>query len=154
MIYNVILQRIMAKIEKAYDYIEHTADTGIIASGKTLEQVFVNCALGMLNLITDLESIGNTVTKEVLVNAGDNNFETLLIEWLNELLYIYDVDRTVFSTFDIISLNRGSLSARCSGEKIDHSRHIIKTEIKAATYHMLSITKTNGLYRAQVIFDI
>ncbi len=144
----------MVKANRAYDYIEHTADTGVIARGKTMEEIFIRCALGMLNIVTDLKKIDNSVKKEILVHAGDNNFETLLIEWLNELLFILDVDHIVFSNFDVISLSPGSLEVKCSGEHIDPARHIIKTEIKAATYHMLAITQTAGIYRAQVIFDI
>ncbi len=134
-----------------FELMEHTADIGIIAYGKNLKQLFANTARGLFSLITELESIRDSVKRMVKVTA--TNKEGLLFEWLNELIYLFDKFNMVFCRFDIIALNDTELQAIVYGEKIKPTRHIIKRGVKAATYHMLGIEHENG-YKAQVIFDI
>jgi SHS2 domain-containing protein len=136
---------------KSFEIFDHTADTGIIAYGKHLKHAFENAALGMFSLITDLEGIENDRTRKIDINAPDR--ESLLVSWLNELIYLFDVENLIFSKFDIISLDDKALSAIVHGEKVDRSRHEIRTGIKAATYHMLKIDE-NDICRVQVLFDI
>ena len=134
-----------------FEVLEHTADTGIIAYGADLKQAFANAAIGLFSLIVDLGSVRETLELQVEVNAPDT--ESLLVEWLNELIYIFDVDNLLFKRFEIIELEAGRLRARAYGEKVETERHEIKLGVKAATYHMLRIEKNNG-YKLQVIFDI
>ena len=134
-----------------FEILDHTADTGIIAYGENLGKAFENTALGMFSLITELKNIKKDQTRKINVSATDR--DNLLINWLNELIYLFDVDNLVFSNFDIIRLTDTTISATAYGEKVDLSRHEIKTGIKAATYHMLKIEENDGC-RVQVLFDL
>ncbi len=138
-------------MDKRFEILDHTADTGIIAYGDDLKAAFENAALGMFSLVTDLNSIENNQTRKVNINSSD--CESLLVSWLNELIYLFDVENIIFSKFDIILLEKDTLSAIVYGEKVDLSRHEIKTGIKAATYHMLEV-KEKDKCRVQVLFDI
>ncbi len=138
-------------MDKKFEIFDHTADTGVIAYGDDLKEAFENAAAGMFSLITDLNSIENNQTRKIDIDSTD--YENLLVNWLNELIYLFDVENIIFNRFDIIRLDDNALSAVVSGEKVDLSRHEIRIGIKAATYHMLKIEK-NGLYKVQVIFDI
>ena len=140
------------RVEKAFEVIEHTADIGIVAYGVDIDQVFSNAALGLFNLITDLDAIKENVQRDLELSSQDN--ENLLVEWLNELLYMFDVEHIVFKRFEVDKLDDCQLKARCFGEKINLQRDKIKREIKAATYHMLAIVKEDNIYKAKVIFDI
>ena len=135
---------------KRFDIIEHTADSGITAYGTDLEEAFANAAYAMFTLIADLENVREEVCRQIEVQAEDR--ESLVIVWLNELLYIFDVERTVFRRFEITQLSETSVKAECYGEPINQSRHGLKAGVKAATYHMLKIEKGNG-YSIQVILD-
>jgi SHS2 domain-containing protein len=73
---------------------------------------------------------------------------------LNELLYLFEVEHMIFKRFEITLLSPTQLTARCHGEKLDLGRHSLKREVKAATYHMLSINGEHTTYTARVIFDI
>lgn len=136
---------------KRFDVIEHTADTGIIAYGTDLGEAFANAAYAMFSLIADLEKVEEDVCRQVELEAED--MEGLLISWLNELLYIFDVEGTVFRRFEVTQLGETGLKAEAYGEQLDRLRHSLKAGVKAATYHMLKIEQTNG-YSVQVIFDI
>jgi SHS2 domain-containing protein len=138
-------------MEKDFEILNHTADVGIIAYGADLRQAFANAAKGLFSLITELDDVEEVLHRDVGLTATDE--ESLLVEWLNELVYQFDTEGIVFKRFDIIQLNSTHLKARSYGEKIDSSRHKLKIGVKAATYHMLKVEKNNGC-RVQVLFDI
>ena len=136
-----------------FELIDHTADIGITAYGKDLKEIFAGSAYAMFSLTADLDNVEENTHCEIEVTATDK--ESLLISWLNELLYVYEVEHMLFKRFDIVHLDKNRLKAKAFGEKIDSARHGLKTDIKAATYHMLKIEKmANGNFKAQVIFDI
>jgi SHS2 domain-containing protein len=134
-----------------FEILDHTADVGIVAHGDGLEEAFANAAYGMFSLMADLDRVGEGLHREIDVEALDQ--EALLVAWLNELLYLSDVDLAIFRRFEISSISEGRLRAMVYGEKIDTSRHHLKTPVKAATYHLLKIERENGC-RVQVILDI
>lgn len=138
-------------MKKEFDILDHTADVGIIAYGASLNQAFANAARGLFSLITDLDDVEEALSRDIEVTAPDQ--ESLLVAWLNELIYRFDVENILLKRFDVTQLDSTRLKARTYGEKVDSSRHKLKTGVKATTYHMLKVEKTNG-YQVQVLFDI
>jgi len=136
---------------KEFEVLDHTADVGIIAYGADLRQAFANAAKGLFSLITELGDVDEALHRDIELTASDE--ESLLVEWLNELVYYFDTEAIIFKRFDIIELNNTHLKARGHGEKVNSSKHKLKTGVKAATYHMLKVEKNNGC-RVQVLFDI
>jgi len=134
-----------------FEVIEHTADIGIIARGDDLPALFSHASSGMLSLLIDVDMLRQDVVREIKLEAGDR--ETLLVQWLNELLYIIYTEGLVLSKFDIL-IDANRLVARCAGQYVDLKSHMFKREIKAATYHNLEITERDGEYSARIIFDI
>ncbi|MFO8102179.1 MAG: archease [Dehalococcoidia bacterium] len=135
-----------------FEIIDHTADVGLLAYGSTRKEVFINAAAGMVSLITDPEKVNPVCQREIALDADD--YEDLLVVWLNELLYLFDAENLIFSRFEITSLNHDSLSAIVQGEKIDLARHEIKTQVKAATYHQIKLNSEEEGFSARIIFDI
>jgi SHS2 domain-containing protein len=138
-------------METEFEILDHTADTGIGAYGNDLKEAFASAAKGMFSLITSLETVKNTESRKIEISSPDR--ESLLVNWLNELIYLFDVDNLLFSEFRIDRLENNSLTATANGEKVDPSRHELRTGIKAATYHMLEITEKDTC-RVQVLFDL
>ncbi len=138
-------------MEKDFEIIDHTADVGIIAYGTDISQAFANAARALFSLITELDNVAEVLHRDIEVTASDQ--ESLLVEWLNELIYLFDVEHILFKRFDITSLNHTRLKARNYGEKVDKSKHKLKTGVKATTYHMLKVDRGDGC-RIQVLFDI
>jgi SHS2 domain-containing protein len=139
-------------MNKAFEVIDHTADVGIIAYGADIKELFSNAALALFSLITEPESIENKFHLDVEVSSED--VDTLLIEWLNELIYLFDVKHILLNRFDIKSLTRNGLQATCYGEDFNTMKHTIKIGVKAATYHMLKLDKSDDGFKAQVILDV
>jgi SHS2 domain-containing protein len=138
-------------MKKDFEILNHTADVGIIAYGADMSQAFANAARALFSLITDLDDVEEVVHRDIELTSTDE--ESLLVEWLNELIYQFDTEGIIFKRFDIIKLNNTRLKARGYGEKVDKSKHKLKIGVKAATYHMLKVDKSNGC-RVQVLFDI
>jgi SHS2 domain-containing protein len=139
-------------VAKPFEIIDHTADIGIIAYGSDIKEVFANVALGLFNIMADIDDLKENIRREVWMSAED--IEVLLVEWCNELIYISEVDHIIFKRFEISELSNNSIKATCFGHKLKSGQHGLKREIKAATYHMLKIDKENNIYKAQIIFDI
>ena len=139
-------------MKNAFDIIDHVADVGITAYGEDTKQLFANAALALFNLITNVESVKEELRHHVEIDS--ENRDNLLIEWLNELIYLFDAEHLLFNRFEIESLSNSQLKATCHGEKLDPARHRIKIDVKAATYHMLQVAEDSKGYKAQVIFDI
>ncbi|OGO44653.1 MAG: hypothetical protein A2Z05_04625 [Chloroflexi bacterium RBG_16_60_22] len=137
-------------VKKRFELIEHTADTGLVAYGDTLAEAFGNAAYGMFSIIAGLDGVGEAESRRVEVTADD--IEGLLFEWLNSLLYYFDVEMLIFRRFDIMEFGDTRLAAACYGEKYDPSRHRLKTGVKSATYHTLEVDRQKN--RVRVIFDI
>jgi len=138
-------------MEKDFEIVDHTADVGIIAYGANMNQAFANAARALFSLITELDDVAEVVHRDTKLTAPDE--ESLLVEWLNELIYLFDVENIIFKRFDITQLNNTQLKARSYGEKVDSSKHKLKMGVKAATYHMLKVDRGDGC-KVQVLFDI
>lgn len=137
---------------KRFDTVEHTADAGIIAYGADMREAFANAAYGMFSLMADLEQVTEETSRYIEAEAGDG--ESLVVSWLNELLYLFDVERIIFRRFDILELTNTRVKADAYGEEADVSRHGLKGGVKAATYHMLKVSEGRGRCSVRVIFDV
>ena len=137
-------------MEKEFEILNHTADVGIIAYGADINEAFANAAKGLFNLITELDNVEEITHRDIELTAPDQ--ETLLVGWLNELIYLFDAENMLFKRFDIIQLDNTKLRARSYGDKVNN-KYSLKIGVKAATYYMLKIEKHNG-NKVQVFFDI
>ena len=135
---------------KRFQLIEHTADTGLVAYGNSLAEAFANAAYGLFSIIAELNKVREIESRTIEVNAEDA--ESLLFNWINHLIYIFDVEYLIFKRFDITEFTEHNLRATCWGETYDPSRHQLKLGVKSATYHMLKVD--GGGNQVQLIFDV
>ncbi len=135
---------------KPYELVEHTADVGIKAYGKTLSEAFEHAAQGMFDIITDESTIESVGQYNIELEAPD--LEQLLVDWLSKLLFLNGAEDLVFGKFQV-TLKGNQLTASVFGEKYDIKKHRMGVEIKAVTYHMLQVHETEPIF-VQVLFDI
>jgi SHS2 domain-containing protein len=139
----------------AYEYLEHEADVGILASGDTLEEAFQEGAKAMFNTMIDIENVDTIQEAEIKCEAED--IAALFIEWLNTLLSEKDIKDMVFSEFKVEIKYKNKtyyLRAKAFGESFDAAKHDIKTEVKAATYAGLKYYEKNGKHYLQCVLDL
>ncbi|NQT32590.1 MAG: archease [Candidatus Omnitrophica bacterium] len=137
---------------KKYEQIEHTADLGAKIYGTTLPELFENAAFCMFDMMTDLSKVVDGESIEIKAEAPDK--ESLLVVWLNELLYAATTGELIFSEFDVKSLDENSILAEARGRKLKAIEGIIDVEIKAATFHDVEIAEGELGYEVVIVFDV
>ena len=166
-----------------YEILEHTADVGIKAYGRTLPELFVNAARGMIALALEPPVVpvlpalipprrdegseaevsvveGSEVEPQEVrpsecrkLSARGEDLEELLVHFLSEILYAVDAEGWQFSEFRIQALEPTAIEAEGWGEAVEPSEHR-RVAVKAVTYHQISVTQTDGDWEAVVYFDI
>lgn len=137
---------------KRYEQVPHTADFAAKVYGRDLAELFENAAFAMFDMMADLEGLGTGETIEIRVEAPDR--ESLLVAFLNELLYTAYIKQVIFTDFRVKNIQERELSAEARGGKIGADNRRLQSEIKAATYHDLKIEKTDSGYEITVVFDV
>ena len=136
---------------KHYKLIEHTADMGIAVWGDNLKGLFLHAAIAMYSLVVDISAVRPAIYFPVDIQAMD--IDELLRNWLSELLYYFNAKDILLSDFNIKVLSNNRITSLVLGEKIDQSRHVLKREIKAVTFHNLHIVQTKSGFQTDIIFD-
>ena len=141
-----------------YEILEHPADVGFLAHGRTLAELFENSALAMCSLACTPEKADERLERQIVARGSD--IESLLYAWLTEILAIADAEQLVFSRVSVSELRMPSESAAgevigvARGEKFDRERHAAGTYIKAVTLHQFQVERTAQGFRARVYLDL
>ena len=157
-----------------FRYLDHPADVGFVAWGKTLEETFAAAAQAMCEFGWELSTVKPRERIAIRVRAA--TLEDLLYSWLSEILFLCDAEKWVFKRFKVHTVReqrtsrqsnelsaetqRGSsastweVRATGSGEKFDKARHKARTYIKAVTYHQLEVKQTAKGWEATVYLDV
>lgn len=135
-----------------YRLLEHTADMGIEAVAETREELFAQAAYGLLEVIFGTPTGVARQEKALAVEGGDP--EELLVNWLNEVLYLFEGKGFVPVDIEVEEVGWGRARARVSGEPFDPLRHPVEREVKAVTYHQLRVEKVDGAWQARVYVDL
>lgn len=137
--------------EPSFEEIEHTADWAIRVRARDLPELFATAARGMFSLLADLSTV--PAARQFEIDLGAIDAETLLIDWLNELLYLAEEHQLIFASFTIHEIGGNGpvrLRATAGGGAPDE---LLKT-IKAATFSSLSIERDGERYQAELVFDV
>jgi len=135
-----------------YELIDHTADIGIKLKAKDLSSLFVNSAAAMFDVIAKKKTKKFLKGKNFEIHLKEESLDELFMAWLRELLSLADCEDVIFTKFAVEHLAETEIKALVTGLKRSHF-HIIR-EIKAVTYHDLKIGRVDGIFRAEVIFDV
>lgn len=132
-----------------YVLIDHTADMMIKAFGKNLEECFGNAAYALFDQTVDLSNIGTSETTEIRVSGIDE--EDRLFSFLSEMLFIEDADNLILKEFDV-RFEGEDVVCTARGETLDRTKHRVRSEVKAVTYHMMNIDRDEP--SVTVLFDV
>ena len=132
-----------------YRLLEHTADAMVEAHGETLGERFASAAYALFDQMTDVTKV--SPKGEVRIELRADGREQLLVDFLQELLFLHDTENLVFSEFDVETDGKG-LVARARGEAFDEARHPKRSVVKGITYHGLTFDDVKGT--VTVLFDV
>ena len=137
---------------RPYRQLPHTADLAWRLWGQDLPEFFENAGRALSATLTDRRYLRRRATREVSLTAGDR--EALLVDWLNHLLYLFDIKGFLGRDFRVTLPSPERLEARVIGERFDPDRHPAGTAVKAATFHQLSIEAAEDGWQATVVLDL
>ena len=140
-----------------YKLFDHTADIGVEISGWTKQDLFANAASAVFDIL--IENRENKTAKAIdkrqkTLTVEGTDVEDLLINFLRELLSLFNGEGWVVSCCEILECDNKRLKARLMGEPYSKKKHLIKTEIKAVTYYGLKVDKVKADWKARIIFDV
>jgi SHS2 domain-containing protein len=133
-----------------FEVLSHTADIGIAVRGRNLEELFRDAARGLFTVMLPETPNGIGCERNFRLDAPD--VETLLVDWLSELLFLFDVERFVTDDVEFDSISDSLLSVHCRG--ITATEISGGTEVKAITHHMLKVRRTETGLEAEIYFDL
>ena len=135
-----------------FHLIDHKADVGVEATGRTFAEALEWTSRGMFSIITGPGTVRPRECATVSVTSDD--VEALVVDWLNELLYMYESDGFLVAEVDLAFDSEAvSVTGTCIGERVDPQRRTPGTAVKAATYHQLEVS-ANGEWRIRVVLDV
>ncbi|MDY6865051.1 MAG: archease [Halobacteriota archaeon] len=132
-------------------YIEHTSDVGFEVEEETLEKLFSSSALAMYGFMIDPFEIESILSRDVDIQSED--LESLMFDWMDELIFLFESEKIVFNKFDLI-IEDFHMIGRCEGGVFDPLRHETGIVVKAVTYHMMEVKKRNGIWNTRVVLDV
>lgn len=135
-----------------FEILEHTADIGFRATGKDPAELFAESALALQSIALDIGAVEERAAYPIAASGED--YESLLVNFLNELLYYLDGEQVVMRRLEIDRLSAGELAGRGWGELRDPERHPPRLVVKGVTYHQLEVREQAGLWTARVFLDI
>ncbi len=135
-----------------FEMVSHTADIGMLIRGRDREELLLNAAQALYSNLFRATGLAERLERVVTIDSPEG--DALLIDWLNELIYLFDTDRLAFSRFEVELLTECRLQVRCFGEYIDTSRHRVVRDVKAATYHEAHVQRVEDGYAVRVILDV
>jgi SHS2 domain-containing protein len=135
-----------------FEQFDVEADVGIRAWGPTRAEAFAQAALGVLSLVADPATVSPRETREVRAQAESP--ETLLVAWIDECLYVHEIEAFVVSRVEVTSCLDNVVLGRLHGEPLDAARHRLGTVVKAATLHGISVEARDGRHEVRVIVDV
>jgi|UniRef100_A0A7V3UZY1 SHS2 domain-containing protein len=145
----------MNNVEKRrYQLLDHTADLKVEIYGKDLQELFVNAAFMIFDVMVDLDKVAEQKFENVEIQSVD--LPELFLDWLRELLFRFSVQGFIPRRVEIqmLDTDQVQLKALLFGETYDYERHGLKVEIKTPTYHQYVLEKQSDGYRATVVFDV
>jgi SHS2 domain-containing protein len=142
----------MSVVMRQFRLLNHTGDLAMEIQGVSLKDLYENAGMALFSVVTDRSKIRKRVERSVALRYADR--ETLLVDWLGELLYLHDVERLLFRRFHVVTIEKGFFEALAWGEPFESERHAIRTAIKAVTFHQLEVCEHGGRWRARVVLDL
>ena len=133
-----------------FEEIDHTADLALLVRGQTFSQLLKNASIAMLTSLEIKDTDGKAEMKKIALR--EENRETLLVSWLEELLYIIDTEGLTYRSEELNLEIAGTYEL--SASFLVRSIEEIKKQIKAVTFHNLLIKESDAGLETIIVFDI
>lgn len=149
-VYRQIGSRILKEMKEScgFEEIEHTADVALRVWADSFDQLLACAARGMLSLAGVAPQSTDGGWRSIDLHAADA--ETLLVAWLEEVLFALEAEHVAFSAVDVQIVEDLHLTGRVLTAPANRPTK----PIKAITFHDLSIEQTESGMETTLVFDV
>lgn len=137
---------------KGWKHFEVEADVGVLGWGESRAVAVAQATLGVFALLVDPAEVEAREVREVRAQADGP--ETLLVSWIDECLYVHDIEGFVVRDVEMTVCTDTLAHGLLRGEPLDPARHRVGTVVKGATYHTVALTTRDGVHEARIIVDV
>ena len=140
-----------------YRFIDHTGDTAVEVTASDESEFFQDAARALAAIIIDVDHAPPDGKAEQRLDLDAEDGEALLVDFLNELIFLFDSRRFLPWTLAVEELAveaPARLRATVRGDTFDPDRHVFLTEVKAATFHDVEIRQTKDGWETTIVFDL
>lgn len=141
----------MTQSPAGWEHFEVEADVGVHAWGPTLRDAFAQAAVGVFALVVGPESVTARETREARAQGASR--ETLLVNWINECLYVHEIEGFAVRDIEITRLD-DVVHGLLHGEPLDTGRHQLRTVVKAATLHNVEVIDGPDRADVRIVVDV
>jgi SHS2 domain-containing protein len=142
----------LSAIDAGWEHFETEADVGVHAWAATRAEAFAQASLGVFALIVRPEEVIEREHREVRAQADSP--ERLLVGWINECLYVHEIEGFVVRRVEVETCTETVVHGVLHGEEVDAGRHRLGTIVKAATLHRVVVGESAGRHEVRVIVDV
>ena len=135
-----------------FELLEHTADVGFRAHAADLRELFEVAAQALVSITLDNQNV--TPVKSIAISAHGDSMESLLVNWLNDVLYCLDGERLAIAQCKVLELTDVYVAGEALGEPRDPTHHESRTVVKGVTYHQLKIQQNEHGWSCEVYLDV
>jgi SHS2 domain-containing protein len=135
-----------------WEHFDVEADVGIRAWGPTRAAAFEQATLGTFALIVTPDDVLARDAREV--RAQGDSPERLLVNWINECLYVHEIEGFVAREVVLSVATDRMVAGTLRGEDIDGTRHRLGTIVKAATMHQIAVEESGNRHEVRLIVDV
>ena len=135
-----------------FEILEHAADIGFRARAGNLPELFERAAEALVAIALETDRIERRECYPI--EAEGDSSESLLVNWLSEVVYDLDGKQLAMRSFRVRDLSPNRVSGEALGEPRRQSRHPAKLVIKGVTYHQLKIERTEYGWLCEVFLDV
>ena len=139
----------------SYRFLDHTGDVAVRVRAASLGALFTDAARALTATLVEAGDVRPAARRDVSLEAA--SADLLLVDWLSELVYRFDVERFLVARADARVTRTGGawrLEAAVFGETLDETRHQVRVPVKGVTYHQLAIAEVEGAFETTVVLDI
>ena len=147
-------------MNEGFESFSSGSEIGVRARGSSLAEVFERTTVGMFSLIVQPDRVEERDVREVRAHAG--SLDRLLVNWLNECLYVHEVEGFVACRVEVspveLEPRPGGEPFRVHGllhgEEVDPGRHVAKLAVRAASPDGAQVVVDAGAAETRVLFEI
>ncbi len=132
--------------------VDHTADRGFDVEAPSRRQLFEGAALALFSILVERSRVEPECEQPLVLSGTD--LSDLWINYLRELLYLYNGGGFVVHHVKVKRMGWKGLQAVVYGEPFSPERHPVLGEVKAVTYHQASVERTGSGWRGRFILDV